>query len=97
MLKIALLISGSGSNLQAIIDNIESGYLNCSIEAVISDKAVLGARMMGGGFGGCTINLIKKEKAGDVISRVSAFYLDRFGITLKTYLVSIEEGTSLVE
>lgn len=38
MLKIAVLISGSGSNLQAIIDNIESGYLNCSVEAVISDK-----------------------------------------------------------
>lgn len=38
MLKIAVLISGSGSNLQAIIDNIESGYLKCSIEAVISDK-----------------------------------------------------------
>lgn len=38
MLKIAVLVSGSGSNLQAIIDNIESGYLNCSIEAVISDK-----------------------------------------------------------
>ncbi len=39
MLKIALLVSGSGSNLQAIIDNIDSGYLNCSIEAVISDKS----------------------------------------------------------
>ncbi len=39
MLKIAVLISGSGSNLQAIIDNIESGYLKCSIEAVISDKS----------------------------------------------------------
>jgi phosphoribosylglycinamide formyltransferase-1 len=39
LLKIAVLISGSGSNLQAIIDNIESGYLNCSIEAVISDKS----------------------------------------------------------
>jgi phosphoribosylglycinamide formyltransferase-1 len=38
LLKIAVLISGSGSNLQAIIDNVESGYLNCSIEAVISDK-----------------------------------------------------------
>jgi len=38
LLKIAVLISGSGSNLQAIIDNIESGYLECSIEAVISDK-----------------------------------------------------------
>lgn len=33
-----MLISGSGSNLQAIIDNIDSGFLNCSIEMVISDK-----------------------------------------------------------
>ncbi|MBU3216441.1 phosphoribosylglycinamide formyltransferase [Clostridium estertheticum] len=38
MLKIAVLVSGGGSNLQSIIDNIESGYLNCSIEVVISDK-----------------------------------------------------------
>jgi phosphoribosylglycinamide formyltransferase-1 len=39
LFKIAVLVSGSGSNLQSIIDNIESGYLNCSIEAVISDKS----------------------------------------------------------
>lgn len=38
MYKIAVLTSGSGSNLQAIIDNISSGYLNCSIEAVIADR-----------------------------------------------------------
>jgi phosphoribosylglycinamide formyltransferase-1 len=38
MYKIAVLTSGSGSNLQAIIDNINSGYLNCSIEVVISDR-----------------------------------------------------------
>ena len=38
MFKIAVLISGSGSNLQAIIDKIESKYLNCTIEVVISDK-----------------------------------------------------------
>lgn len=38
MFKIAVLVSGSGSNLQAIIDNINSGYLNCSIETVISDR-----------------------------------------------------------
>lgn len=40
MLKIAVLISGGGSNLQSIIDNINSGYLkNCTIEYVISDRA----------------------------------------------------------
>ena len=38
MFKIAVLISGSGSNLQSIIDKVNDGYLNCKIEAVISDK-----------------------------------------------------------
>ena len=66
------------------------------VEAVIGDNAVLGARMMGGGFGGCTINLVKNGQVEEVINRVATFYFDRFGIPLKTYLVSIEEGTSLV-
>jgi len=38
LFKIAVLISGDGSNLQAIIDNIESGKLNCEIAAVVSDR-----------------------------------------------------------
>ncbi|MBM7870884.1 phosphoribosylglycinamide formyltransferase-1 [Clostridium pascui] len=38
MLKIAVLVSGSGSNLQSIIDSIEAQELKCSIEMVISDK-----------------------------------------------------------
>ncbi|GFP75242.1 phosphoribosylglycinamide formyltransferase [Clostridium fungisolvens] len=38
MFRIAVLVSGGGSNLGSIIDSIEKGYLNCSIEAVISDK-----------------------------------------------------------
>jgi phosphoribosylglycinamide formyltransferase 1 len=38
LLKIAVLISGNGSNLQAIIDKIELGALKCRIEMVISDR-----------------------------------------------------------
>lgn len=39
MFKIAVLVSGGGTDLQSIIDAVESGYIkNCSIEAVISDK-----------------------------------------------------------
>ncbi|MBL4932052.1 phosphoribosylglycinamide formyltransferase [Clostridium paridis] len=38
MLRIAVLVSGSGSNLQAIIDEIEKGSLNCEIKYVISDS-----------------------------------------------------------
>lgn len=39
MLKIAVLISGGGSNLQSLIDNIKSGEINASIDIVISSKA----------------------------------------------------------
>jgi len=38
LLNIGVLVSGRGSNLQSIIDKIESGYLNCKIKVVISDK-----------------------------------------------------------
>ena len=37
MTKIAVLVSGRGSNLQAIIDSIENGYLKAQISVVISD------------------------------------------------------------
>ncbi|MCH3964650.1 MAG: phosphoribosylglycinamide formyltransferase [Clostridium sp.] len=39
MFKIAVLVSGGGTDLQSIIDAVNSGYIsNCSIEAVISDR-----------------------------------------------------------
>lgn len=59
-------------------------------------KDVLGARMMGGGFGGCTINLIRKQGVSDFIDRASETYLEKFGILPGAYPVTISEGTSLV-
>jgi len=39
MLRIGVLVSGGGTNLQAIIDRIESGYIkDCSIVTVVSSK-----------------------------------------------------------
>ena len=40
--QIAVFISGSGSNLQSIIDNIENGTLNCEISYVIADRECFG-------------------------------------------------------
>ena len=40
--NIAVLVSGSGSNLQSIIDNIEQGNLNCKITYVIADRPCYG-------------------------------------------------------
>lgn len=58
---------------------------------------VLGARMMGGGFGGCTLNLIRKDKKETFIAIISASYLGKFGRSPKFYDVQIEDGTSILE
>ncbi len=54
---------------------------------------VIGARMMGGGFGGCTINLLKQGTVTNFLSALKPLYCDRFGIELTAYQVRIEEGS----
>lgn len=54
---------------------------------------VLGARMMGGGFGGCTINLIKKAKSKAFVETASKAYTAEYGFSPTPYYLSIEDGT----
>lgn len=64
-------------------------------EARKSDD-VLGARMMGGGFGGCTINIIRKSAIPGFISRLSVAYKATFNTEMDHYVVSLRRGTSLL-
>lgn len=54
---------------------------------------VIGSRMMGGGFGGCTINILQKEKVGQFKDIIAFAYLDKFGKSPKFYTVSLGDGT----
>ncbi|AKQ46726.1 galactokinase [Rufibacter radiotolerans] len=58
--------------------------------------AVLGARMMGGGFGGCTINIVKLTHLDAFTQDMTKAYKEKFGIDLKTYVAEIVNGSSLV-
>ena len=58
------------------------------------ESTVLGARMMGGGFGGCSINLVEKGAEKKLITKISEQYKNQFGIELKSYKVKISKGTS---
>ena len=58
---------------------------------------ILGARMMGGGFGGCTINLIAKTQAEAFAEKVSKAYHREFNKTCSVYFIEISEGTHLVK
>nr|WP_294774050.1 galactokinase [uncultured Flavobacterium sp.] len=64
------------------------------VDAVQHEKSVLGARMMGGGFGGCSINLVEKGTENDLIERISKQYRNQFGIELKAYKIKIAKGTT---
>jgi galactokinase len=57
---------------------------------------VLGARMMGGGFGGCTINLVREENQDKIIAGLTDSYFRYSGIKLKSYYAGIEDGTSVI-
>ena len=58
---------------------------------------VLGARMMGGGFGGCTLNLIKKGKEATFITELNEAYEGQFNKEITPIQVKISDGVSLIK
>jgi len=56
---------------------------------------VIGSRMMGGGFGGCTINLIHQDGLKNFISSISEAYQDRFYIELTPITVATSDGVTI--
>ncbi len=66
--------------------------LDFMVEETLEENGVLGARIMGGGFGGCSINLIKDENVDAVIENLTAKYKTAFNIEMKVYRVKISDG-----
>ncbi|MBC5861792.1 galactokinase [Flavobacterium turcicum] len=76
---------------------VSCNELDFLVDFVKNEKAVVGSRLMGGGFGGCTINLIKKGEEDAIKTKLVEGYKATFGIDLKIYDVKIGNGTSLYE
>ncbi|MDQ6888930.1 MAG: galactokinase [Bacteroidota bacterium] len=70
--------------------------LDFLVDYVKPDPAVIGARMMGGGFGGCTINLVAKKEYENLIDEIIPAYKKATDLDLKVYVVQIENGTQIV-
>ena len=60
---------------------------------VAKDCAVTGSRIMGGGFGGCTINLVAEELYDNFVKTVVPAYQEKFGIKPKVIDVVIGDGS----
>ncbi len=70
--------------------------LDLLIDFVKDNDAVLGARMMGGGFGGCTINLVKENEIEKLVKKIQPVYEQQTGLPLTYYVASIENGTEII-
>ncbi len=70
--------------------------LDFLVDAVKNNPAVLGARMMGGGFGGCTINLVLDEAVEGLIEEVSELYTQHMHLDATHYIAQTADGTSVV-
>jgi len=66
--------------------------LDFLVEEALQAEGVYGARMMGGGFGGCTLNLVHLENIAELQDRLVQRYRKVFGLELKSYLVNISNG-----
>lgn len=75
--------------------------VTCSELDLLVDEAskidgVLGSRMMGGGFGGCTLNLVERDSAGEFRKEISRAYSDKIGKAPKLYECTLVPGTDLI-
>lgn len=77
--------------------NVSCKELDFLVDFVRTYEAVLGARMMGGGFGGCTINIIEQAAIEPMLASLVPLYKKQFHKDLQYYVTSIENGTSVVD
>ena len=70
--------------------------LDFLVDAVRDNPDVIGARMMGGGFGGCTINIVKEEAIDLLVKETGESYQKELGKELTAYIARVEDGTSIL-
>lgn len=67
--------------------------LDTLVEAAWEQKGVIGSRMTGAGFGGCTVSIVKEDCVDAFIANVGALYEKAIGYAADFYVVEIGDGT----
>jgi galactokinase len=70
--------------------------LDFIVKCTKEEDGILGARMMGGGFGGCVISLVKEEDLEGIVKRIKEAYYTKMGIGMNVYITQIEDGTQIL-
>ena len=96
-------IDAFGEKMYASHRGLQHKYeVSCNELDILVDIAgdvegVIGSRMMGGGFGGCTINLVRTGSVEAFRKQVSEGYSKQTGLEVEIYETNISDGTRMIE
>jgi len=65
------------------------------VELAWETEGVVGSRITGGGFGGCTVNIVKNDAVEGFIEKIGAAYKDKVGHEAEFYVVDIGDGAGI--
>ncbi len=92
-----------GLNMYGSHDGLQHEYevscpeLDFLVDAVRGHEAVIGARMTGGGFGGCTLNIVREDSIDALVADLGQRYKAAMGLDLTAYVATPDNGSSLVQ
>jgi galactokinase len=90
------LMIASHRSLQHLYE-VTGHELDTMVDAALEVTGVLGSRMTGAGFGGCTVSLVHENHVADFITQVSHTYTEATGLTPEFYVCDIGDGVKEVE
>lgn len=75
---------------------VSSEALDTLVEVAVGTPGVVAARLTGAGFGGCTINLVERGRAGALRRAVESRYAERTGLRPRVYVVEAADGAGRI-
>lgn len=93
--QIGNLMYQTHQGLSKLFD-VSCAELDFLAEAAMNLEGVLGSRMHGGGFGGCTINLINKNFENEIVDKLDSLYQKQFGRSPQIISVNISDGATII-
>ena len=91
LVRVGKLMRESHNSLRDLYE-VSCRELDVMVEAAEGLPGFCGGRMTGGGFGGCTVNLVREENAEDFARIITERYRQATGINPQVYLCSAEDG-----
>ena len=95
VVKLGNLLYNSHEGLRDLYE-VSCKELDFLVDFTIKNSSVKGARMMGGGFGGCTLNIVKEDYVDLFINDISQAYLEKFNIKLTPHIVKTSNGAKVL-